>query len=193
MRREDPRRVGECEELIAHRSVQPLGQIVGGPADRDQEIGSTDITDEEGVAGEHSPRLRIVGMLPHHDGDRLRGVPRRRAHLEEHLTEREPPPVRHRIDREVGLRLLAVGDRRPRGRGQLEVAREEVGVEVGLEHALDREPERLGVGEVLGDVALRIDDDRSPCGLVTDQVREEGEATEFVLAEDHRGLPVMRA
>ena len=51
------------------------------------------------------------------------------------------------------------------------MAGEEVGVEVGLDDEVNREAELLRVGEVLRDVALRVDDDGAAGGLVSDQVR----------------------
>jgi hypothetical protein len=108
--------------------------------------------------------------------------------LEDDVAEREPLAVRKRLHREVGPRCAAVGDGGARGRSQLEVAREEVGVEVGLDHPLDRQPESLGVGEIARDVALRVDDDRPSRPLVSDQVAEQRQAAELVLPEDHAGL-----
>src|SRR5690606_28565252 len=74
------------------------------------------------------------------------------------------------------------------GIGQLQVPGQEVGVEVRLDDPLDGQTVGGGVGEVLADVALGIDDDRSACGLVADQVAELREAAELVLLEDHRSL-----
>ena len=90
---------------------------------------------------------------------------------------------------ELGLGDRRVGDRGAGGGGQLEVAGQEVGVEVGLDHELDRQPLGLGVGEVLGDVALRVDDDGAPGRLVADQVRRVREAVQVVLVEQHARSP----
>jgi hypothetical protein len=58
-------------------------------------------------------------------------------------------------------------------------------VEVRIDHADDAEVLCLGVGEVLGDVAPRVDDDRSAGGRVADQVGRLGQAVQVVLSEDH--------
>jgi hypothetical protein len=69
--------------------------------------------------------------------------------------------------------------------GELEVAGQEVGVEVGLDDAVDAEPVRIRVVEVLADVALGVDDDGGTGRVVTDQVRGVGQAPEVVLPEEH--------
>ena len=73
------------------------------------------------------------------------------------------------------------------GRGQLEVARKEVSMEVRLDDQFDRQTGRLGVADVLVDVASRVDHDRTTRRLVADQVRRLRETIEVVLREDHAG------
>ena len=58
-------------------------------------------------------------------------------------------------------------------------------MEVGLDDPLDVQAVGFGVGEVLGDVALGVDDDGSAGGGVADQVRRVGQALEVVLPEEH--------
>ena len=173
VRRIDPCRVGECQELVVHRSVQAARQSVGRPPDRGQQVGAADVTDEERVAREHTPWLGVPVVLPHDDRDRLRRVARCVTDLESHIAERHALTVAQWIDREVGMRLVAVGDGRARGCCELEVARQEVGVEVGLDHALDAQVQPISVGEVLRHVALWVDDDGSPRALVAHQVAEQ--------------------
>ena len=69
---------------------------------------------------------------------------------------------------ELGLGHAAVGDRRSGRFGQLEVSAEEVGVEVRLDHELDREPVLLGGLEVRRDVAAGVDYDGLFCCFVGD-------------------------
>ena len=92
---------------------------------------------------------------------------------------------RSRSGTRPGRPRVAVADRGAGVGGQLEVTGQEVGVEVRLQHLHDRQPVRLGVGEVLGDVALRIDDDGPTRRGVADQVARVGETAEVVLAEEH--------
>jgi hypothetical protein len=111
------------------------------------------------------------------------------ADLEHHLTQLDALTVGERLDRELGPRVGAVGDHRLGGRGQLEVAREKVCVEMGLDHPLDGQSGRPRVVEVAGDVALRIDHHRTPRGGVTDQVAEQRQARQLVLPKEHRDPP----
>ena len=90
-----------------------------------------------------------------------------------HRTEGQDLSVGQRLDGELGLRALAVGDDRAGRGGQLEVPGEEVGVEVGLDDPLDVEAELVGLCEVAGDVALRVDDHGPSGALVGDQVAEQ--------------------
>jgi hypothetical protein len=65
------------------------------------------------------------------------------------------------------------------------VAGDEVGMHVGEQHQLDGQALGLGVGQVLRDVAARVDDRRPARDRVGDQVRRLREAGEVVLVEDH--------
>ena len=70
-------------------------------------------------------------------------VPRRLEHLETHVAEVDGVAVRHRLE---GVLRLCSGAEVDLGAGpiaQLEVARDEVGVEVGEEHVVDRAAEAL--------------------------------------------------
>ena len=147
--RVDAGRVGEAQELVVDRAEQPAGEVVGGPSDRGEQVRAADVADEQGVAGEHAPRRRVVRVLPDDDRDRLGRVARGVTDLERDVAEREALPVGEPVDGEVGAGFVAVGDDRAGRRGELEVAGEEVGVEVGLDHPLDAQAERVGVGEVL--------------------------------------------
>ena len=69
---------------------------------------------------------------------------------------------------------------------QLQMAGEEVGVEVGQEDMADLKAELLSVGKVLLNVALRIDDDRRRTGLVSKQIRSVSQASQVVLFQNHK-------
>ena len=68
---------------------------------------------------------------------------------------------------------------------EFEMAGDEVGVEMGEEDVLDLEFVFGGEGEVLIDVALRIDDGGFAGWFVADEVGGVGEAAEIELFEDH--------
>ena len=65
------------------------------------------------------------------------------------------------------------------------MARDVVGVRVGLEHVLDPHAEVAGEREVLLDVELRVDDRGDAGVLVADQVGGAAEVVVGHLAEEH--------
>ena len=95
---------------------------------------------------------------------------------------------------------VAIGERRERvfrARGrpevnaragsiaQLEVARDEVGVEVREKHVTNRQSLLGRRGQVLLDIALRIDDRRGVRLLVADEIRRVRQTVQVELAQDH--------
>ena len=86
----------------------------------------------------------------------------------------------------LGLRPGAEVDLRAHAIAQLEVACQEVGVQMREQHMLDPAAAALGVGDVVVYVPLWIDDRRDAGCLVGDQIGRMGEAAEVVLLEDHR-------
>ena len=135
----------------------------------------------------------VVGVFVDEHADRLRGMAGRLHDLQDDVAEGDPLPVRQRPDLELGLRPAAVADPRPRGRGELQVPGEEVGVEVGVDDTDDAKAVRGRVVQVVLDVPARVDDDRLPGGRVPDQVGGLGEAVDVVLGEHHRGGRAGRA
>ena len=136
---------------------------VGAPAERRAQIRPADVADEQRVAGQHRVRtvlgadLGVVDTRIEIDSGEWPGV--------SSTTSRTAPSstvvaVGHRRERVLGLR------RAPRwivGAGpvaQLQVAGDEVGVEVRQEHVADPAAEPVGVVQVLLDVALGVDDGR---------------------------------
>ena len=76
---------------------------------------------------------------------------------------------------------------------QFQMAGDEVGVEVGEEDVADLKAKFLGVGQVLLDVALGVDDDGGRTGLVSEQIGGVGQAAQVVLFQNHRSLSAFRA
>ena len=182
----DPGRVRQGHQLVVQRVVELVGEFVAGEADRGQQVGSAHVADEQGVAGHHAVGNLVVGVLVDHDAHRLGRVPGGVAELQRHVAQRIPLAVgdTHRL--ELGLGDRGVDDLRAGGLRQFEVTGQEVGVEVGLDDQFDGQALFLGVGHVLGHVALRVDNDCAAGGFVTDQVRGVGQAVQVVLLEDHR-------
>ncbi len=84
---------------------------------------------------------------------------------------------------ELSARLRAEDDLRASARRDLLMTADEVGVQVRFDHVFDLQTLRRGVGEILVNVALRIDD--SSFAVRTDQVRRMGQAAEIKLFEVH--------
>src|SRR5579872_472071 len=169
---EDPRLVRQAQELLVEGLVEETTErlrVQPGGA-RCEQVRSTDIADEERVAGQYPVRRGVVRPLVDDHTDRLGGVAWRGPDLEPDITELESLAVAERLDREVDVRRLAERDDSSGRRRELEVPREEVGMEMGLDDSLDAEALFVGLLEVHADVASRVDDDRTPRRLVADQV-----------------------
>ena len=102
--------------------------------------------------------LRVDGEVVDQDRDRLRRVAGRLERDEPYLPEVDRVAVGERRERVLGLGARAKVDPRAHAVAQLEVSGEKVCVEVREHDVLDPAAEALGVGEVLVDVALRVDD-----------------------------------
>jgi hypothetical protein len=68
---------------------------------------------------------------------------------------------------------------------ELEVAGNEVGVEVREEYVTDLQAELFSVVEILLDVALGVDDDGGVAGFVAEEIGGVGETAQVVLFQDH--------
>ena len=182
--------VGERQELLAQRVVEQVRELIGTPAERCAQIGAADVADEQRVAREHGIRAVLVLLgVEDENRDRLRRMARRFEHGQPDAPQLHFIAVGHRRERVLGAGLRPEVDRRPDAVAELEVAGDEVGVHVGQEHLSDRAPELVGVGDVLLDVALRIDHGRVASYLVGDQVGGVRETAEVVLLVDHRWDP----
>ena len=180
-----PSGVGQGQELVVEAVVQAGCQLLFRETDRREQVGASDVTDEQGVAGEHAVRRVVVGVFPHDDADRLGGVAGRVADLEHDIAERDAFAVFELARLEFGLGDRGVGDLGAGGLGELEVTRQEVGMEVRLDDEFDRQARRSRITHVLVDVAAGVDDNRSAGGFIGDQVRGLREAVEVVLRELH--------
>ena len=197
VRRVDERLVGQHHQLLAQRVVQGCTQLVGGDAHRGEQVGTPDVADEERVAGEHgcglgTLALRRAGQVAHHDRDRLGCVARRRQELQLDIAHGDALAVVHQPGGEPGSGGVAEDDLGAGRGGQLQVARQEVGVEVRLDHVGDGQPRGLGVTQVLVDVATGVHHRGQTARLVGDQVRGLREALQVVLVDLHVGTSSVR-
>ncbi len=131
---------------------------------------------------------RVLLEIEDQDRDGLDGVAGGFEDLQAQSREVERIAVLHRHERVFGLGAGAEMDGRAATVAQFQMAGDEVGVEMGEEDVADLEAERFGVGQVLLDVALGIDDDGGGTGLVSEQIRGVGQAAQVVLFQDHGDL-----
>ncbi len=115
-------------------------------------------------------------------------MPRGLEHLQAKPREIKPIAVIHGDELVFRLCACAEVDCGAAGVAQLQVAGDEVGVEVAEEDVADLKTKPFGVGEILLDVALRIDDDGGLALLITEQIGGVCQASEVVLLQDHRSL-----
>ncbi len=111
-----------------------------------------------------------------------------------HFADLELLTVRERVVVELGFRLGMHRDRQVVLQRQPAVARDVIRMSMRLEDAHEARLLLLRLGEVLLDCVGRVDDDRRPRGLVSDQVGRAAEIVVDELAEEHerRGYNVYR-
>ena len=182
--------IGKGQQFVVQRVVEVGSQIGSRPAEGRAQVGAADIADEQRVAGEHG-----VGLCVRLSGDRRPGSRSIRWCGRESRAPAGAVPGKSRVSPSFmatkAYSACGAGaevDGRAATVAQLEVAGDEIGVEVGEKDVADLEAEFLGVGEVLLDVALRIDDDRRRACLVAQQIGSMGQAAEIVLFENHQRL-----
>jgi molybdate transport repressor ModE-like protein len=136
------------------------------------QVGSSDVADEERVAGEDEPRLFVTAPPV---GDDVRMVGRRMARSRERANDGVPelddvtvcePDVREvdaRPDREIRLRSRRTDERRQAG--------EVVGLNVRLENGRDRGPDSLRLCEVrVDELRMRVEHGELRTREATEQV-----------------------
>jgi hypothetical protein len=188
----DERFVREVHELV-QGIVEQTSKLVGRHADRRHQVGPADIADEQGVAGEDGVGLaRALCQVEHQERHTLRGVARGFEGLNPDLAEFHGVPISQRLELVLGPGPTAQVDLGTGAIAQLQMAGQEVGVEVGQEHVFDLKPELFSILHILIDVALRIDDSRRSRLFVTDQVRGMGQASQVVLLQNHGVVLMLR-
>ena len=68
---------------------------------------------------------------------------------------------------------------------EFQMAGHEIGVEVGEKYVPDLQAEGRGIGQVLLNIALRIDNDGGRAGLVSKQIRSVRQASQVILLQKH--------
>ena len=154
------------------RIEQHAAQAGGRPAERGAQIGAPYVADELGVSGENGVRLRVAGtQVVNNDGDGLWSVAWRFQVLEADAPKFDGRAITKRGERVRGFGCGTEIDRYAYAIAQLQVACDEIGVEMGQENMADPEGVFGSEGKVLVDVPLRIDDRRRPGPLASNDVR----------------------
>jgi hypothetical protein len=106
-----------------------------------------------------------------------------------HGAESQPLAVPEPAVREAGVGRLVEGEAGAGARGQLAIARDVVGVDVGVDHVGDRQPARAGERDVVVHVGVgRIDDRGHARPLAADQVADAAGRLVRERLEDHRDV-----
>jgi hypothetical protein len=187
VRRIDEARVRQRQQLLAQRRVEERAKVGRGPAERRAQVRTADVADEQRVARQHGVRRgAVLREVVDEQRDRLRGVPGRFERREPYAAELHAVAIVKRRERVLGPRNRAQVDGGACAVAQLEMAGDEVRVEVREEDVRNAEAVPGGEFKVLADVALRIDDGSRARLLVPDQVRCVCKAIEIELLENHR-------
>ena len=169
-------------------------EVVGCPPERSPQVGTADIADEQRVSGQD--RMGFCGVLleiEDEDRNRFDGVAGRFQNLQPQ--SRESRACLRPSSGRSAYSACGAGaemDRRAATIAQFQMARHEVGMEMRQKNVADLQAEFLGVGQVLLDIALRIDDDGRRTGLVPEQIGRVGQAAQVILFQNHRSPQAYR-
>ncbi len=177
--------VGQGQQPVAQRVEDPAGTL--RPLDR--EVGPRDISDEQAVAGQHSPGLVAAAQVGQQEAGVLGAVARRVQRLDQQRTQLELVAMVERLVLERGRDQAVDVDGRTGGGRQPTVSGDVVGVVVGLEDVVDAHAQVARQLEVGVDLEPRIDDRRHPRLLVADEVRGAPEVVMHQLPKDHVSSP----
>jgi hypothetical protein len=183
--RVNQRLVGKRQQFVVQRVVEVRAEVVGRPPQRRAQVGAADVADKQSVAGEDGVRFcRVLLEIEDQDRDRLDGVAGSFEHFEAQSREFERIAVLHRHEGVFRLGAGAEMDGRAATVAQFQMAGDEVGVKMGEEDVADLEAEFLGVGQVLLNIALGVDDDGGRAGLVSEQIGGVSQAAQIVLFQE---------
>jgi hypothetical protein len=131
--------------------------MFGGVAAPAREIWSADIADEQRVTGQDLLRRRRNIIVNHQNRDALRGVTGSLEKPQRYTADLNLIPVFDRSMGELGAGLRAENYVGARTRRKLAVPTHKIGMKVCLDDMFDLEALGFRFGDVLIDVALRID------------------------------------
>ncbi len=152
----------------------------------DREIGTGGVADEERVTGEDEPRLVRPGPVDHREAAVLRPVAGRRDAAKRDVPDRDLVAVGERVVRVLGPGCGVDADGHAVLEREAAVARDVVGVRVGLERPDDAYLEPFCFRQHLLDRVRRIDDNGFARLLAADEIRGAAEIAVQDLREEHR-------
>ncbi len=117
--------------------------------------------------------------------DRLRRVPRRFEYLQPHPPEVQRVALSKASEVKIGLGLGPEAYRGPKAVSKFDVTGEKIGVKMGEKDVVNVELMLISVTEILIDIALRINHDRSATRLVGDEVGRMRKTAKVVLFQPH--------
>ena len=174
--------VGELEEFFVQALVEQGGELLRGVVGG--EIGAAYVADEESVAGEDGSGACGRGEVGEDGADAFDGVAGGVEEVEAGVAELEGVAVFDGGVGEGGVGVFAEIDAGAGALGELVMAGDEVGVEMGLDDVLDAEIFLAGEVEVDIDVALGVDDGGDAFG--GHDVGGVSEAAEEELLDEYR-------
>jgi hypothetical protein len=108
--------------------------------------------------------------------------------LEAHTAKREDVPI---LKGPEGVLSLCAGAQADGGAdtvAQFQVPGQKIGMEVGEEHVPNLHIVLFGITQILRDVPLRVDDNGSTSGFVSNKIRGMRQTTKIILLQDHHPL-----
>ncbi len=185
--------MGGIDESVVRKLQQPfvqageehrgefLRRVVSG------QIGPSNVTDEKRVAGERRLGRRGVAEIRGDNADALKGVTGRLQKFHAAVAELDAVTGTHGSVRKARPRSVAQVDGGAGPLGKLQVAGNEIRMEVRLDHVRNLHPKSLRGFKVNIDVALWVDDRSDAVG--SDKIRSVRETSEeelFNLQARHR-------
>ena len=168
MRREHLHPVGQAKQALDAR-VLLAGTL------RTAKVRPADVTDEEGIAGEHQRGFWTAQRVHHQQRDRFGAMPERVDDVQLDLPHPHDLAIAQRLEGKVDRGSFMQVEGSTSGSGKASVARDVVGVQASIDDrpdgvaALSRQVE-LGL-----DLPQRVDHGRIPTGARGDEVRRAPE------------------
>ena len=135
-------RVRQRHDFGTQGTVEGGGHFLGGGGGSRGQIGTAHIADKEGIPAKQGMRLTL--FVPQQIARTLRRMPRRMQNFEAQFPEPQHLPILGDMRLKPRLRLRAKNHRGPGRRRQIQVSRNKIGMEMGLNHVFDAGPVLFG-------------------------------------------------